>query len=146
MKMFRSIMTFIINTVANFVISRFNKKLRGETKKTKKNKLLKSKVIKDSIQILYLSIIAILFGWLLSTLFEYIFAIIITLILLGCIFILRIISPLKLEQYKILIYSSMLIILIYWVLSTWFSELNSLLICGALVGFVVILKMLNRLF
>lgn len=139
------IMTFIINTVANFVISRFNKKLRGGTKKTTKIKLLKSKVIKDNIRIIYLTIIAIFFGWLLSLLFEFTQAIIFTLILLGCIFILRIISPLKLEQYNILIYGYILIILIYWVLSTWFSELNSLLICGALVGFVLILKMLNNI-
>lgn len=138
------IITFIINLSSNFIISRFNKKLKGELKKKSRNQIPQiPRFIKDNKKAIVYLIIAILFGWLLTNIFDIINVLIITLVLIGIILVLRVISPFKLEEYKFLIYFYMFFILISWVLSTWFDWETAILMCLALAGFLVILKILN---
>jgi phosphate transport system permease protein len=136
-------MTFIINITSNLIISRFNKNLRGEKTKKSKFKSFIPKIIKDNKDFIKYILIILLYSWLLSKLFEPVFVIIISLILIGTITVLRIISPFKLEEYKIFIFSFMFIVLISWVFSTWFGWENSILISIAFAGFFIILMILN---
>jgi phosphate transport system permease protein len=48
-----------------------------------------------------------------------------------------------LDEYKLFIYGYMLIILIGWVLSTWFGWINSILICISIAGFLINLRYMN---
>ncbi len=137
------LITFIINLTANFIISRFNKKLRGELKSKSRNQILIPEIIKENKKTITYLILSILFGWLLTNIFDIINAVIISLILIGIILVLRIISPFKLEEYKFLIYFYMLFTLLAWVFSTWFDWETAILMCLALAGFIFILKILN---
>ena len=138
--------TFIINVLANLIISRFNKKMLGKTKRKKKkyNINIPQKVLENK-NLIYGITIIILFGWFLLKLFIWSNVLLITLIPIVIIILLRIISPEKLEEYKNLIYYYIVIVLISWVLSTWFGWLNSILICGAIVGFFINLKFMNAM-
>ena len=134
-------MTFIINISSNLIISRFNKRLQGKTKSV--NKLPILQVIKDNKKVLKKIALIVIFGLVLNALIDFSFALIITITLLGLIIALRIFAPFKLEEYKTLIYFSMLTILLGWALSTWFDLYDSILMCIAFAGFFLMLKIMN---
>jgi phosphate transport system permease protein len=136
-------MTLIINISSNIIISKFNKMLQGGSKKKRRFLFDIPQLIKANKQVIYYVGLVILYGWLLTTLFEIIIAILLSSLLLGIIILMKIFIPDKLDEYKIFIYGYMLIILISWVLSTWFGWINSILICIALAGFFINLGYLN---
>jgi len=136
------IMTLIVNTIANVILSRIQRKFTGEKPKEKYLKLKESKSIKIILKykillltILFSGIIAFILPDLPSKLIG-----VLICVGLGLTFQLYKIVP---QNYKKWVIYGVILLFIGWVLSTWIGILLAIILCVLIIGIKLTFKKIS---
>ncbi len=127
------IMTLVVNTGANVILSRIQRKFTGEKQKEKHSKLRESKLfnsIKKSKNLILPILISGLIAFILPDLTSKVIGVIICLGLSLAIYLHRIVP----QNYKKWVLYGVILLFVGGVLSTWIGILLAIIVCALIIG------------
>ena len=136
------IMTLFVNTIANVILSKIQRKFTGEKSKEKYTKLKKTAMFNLIIKYKHITITLILSGLMLFIFPDFVSKVIGVLISAGLSIAAYLYKTVP-KNYKKWILYGVILLFVGWVLSTWIGIFLSIVICALIIGIKLIIKRIS---